>query len=134
MQSHFTTKVGNGSESKRKAEKASPPQQRMASRDNMAAVYQAPTALGTELVLHIRHLTEFSQRQIYYLLFGCIYSDYLHYRNLGLKIVKSLSRRPRRRRGRIQTQTCDYSTGAVAPGGRAISSFLVQPQISIPGA
>lgn len=79
MQSHFPAKVGNGSDSKQKVEKASPAPLRMESGDNMAAIYQAPTIPDTVFVLHNHHLTEFSQRHNYYLLFGYVYSDYPHF-------------------------------------------------------
>lgn len=71
--------VSNGSENKLKAEKWWFNQPRMESQDNMAAIYQPPTAPGTGLVFHIHHLTGFSQWQNYYMLFDYIYSDHPHF-------------------------------------------------------
>ena len=82
----------------------------MESRDNMAAIYQQPTAPGTVLVFCIHHLTGFSQQQNYYVIWLYILWLSALYRNLGLKIVKSLSWRLKEK-GWIQTQTCDYSMG-----------------------
>lgn len=87
-QSHLPTKVGNESESEWKVEKGSPAPLRMGSQSNTAAIYQELGVPATGLVLHVHHLTEFSQWHNDHVLFDYIYSDYLHFtENWGLSLL-----------------------------------------------